>query len=50
MLIVALVIVAIDGFRGHWYIQYFRHILLVNMMIPLSLRTNLDMGKIYYSV
>jgi phospholipid-translocating ATPase len=50
MLLIALMIVATDSFKGYWYIQYFRHVLLINTMIPLALRTNLDMGKIYYSV
>eukprot|EP00347_Sterkiella_histriomuscorum_P018769 403344250 len=49
MLVVALIVCSFTGFRGHWYVLYFRYILLLAMMLPQSLRTNLDMGKIYYS-
>lgn len=34
MLVVAFVILCIDGFRGHWYVIYFRYILLLGSMLP----------------
>lgn len=42
-------IVALDGFAGNWYINFFRFILLLSSIIPISLRVNLDMAKVYYS-
>ena len=43
------VMVCLKGFDGPWYIYIFRFILLFSYLIPISLRVNLDMGKIYYS-
>lgn len=50
MIIVSFGIVALDGFRGsYWIIKAFRFILLLSYIIPISLRVNLDIAKIYYS-
>lgn len=48
MVIISIVIVALDHFSGDWYIDTFRFILLLSSIIPISLRVNLDMAKIYY--
>ena len=37
------------GFRGLWYIYFFRFLLLFSAIIPISLRVNLDMAKTLYS-
>ena len=42
-------IVALDGFQGQWYINFFRFILLLSAIIPISLRVNLDLAKVFYS-
>jgi phospholipid-translocating ATPase len=42
--------VVISGFRGDWGLNYFRYLLLLSYIVPLSLRTNLDIGKLYYSI
>lgn len=49
MCLVALAIICADGFVGQWYFKYFRLILLLCAIIPISMRINLDLGKIYYS-
>jgi phospholipid-translocating ATPase len=49
MLILSLSIVALNGFRGAWEIQYFRFVLLLSSIIPISLRVNLDLARMYYS-
>ena len=43
------VIVLLDGLQSGWYINFFRFILLLSSIIPISLRVNLDMAKVYYS-
>lgn len=48
MVVMAFVIVALNGFRGTWYINFFRFVLLLSAIIPISLRVNMDMAKIYY--
>ena len=48
MVIISFGIVALDHFRGRWYINVFRFILLLSAIIPISLRVNLDMAKIFY--
>jgi len=45
MLVLSLVIVALNGFYAFWYLQYFRYILLMSSIIPISLRVNLDFAK-----
>lgn len=49
MICISLGVVALDEFRGTWVIKFFRFILLLSYIIPISLRVNLDMAKIYYS-
>uniref|UniRef100_A0A8C6EG18 Phospholipid-transporting ATPase n=1 Tax=Microcebus murinus TaxID=30608 RepID=A0A8C6EG18_MICMU len=44
----ALVVVSLH-FAGRWYLQIIRFLLLFSNIIPISLRVNLDMGKIVYS-
>ena len=41
--------VCLKGFEGPWYIYLFRFVLLFSYLIPISLRVNLDLGKIMYS-
>lgn len=48
MVLMALGIVALNEFRGNWIINFFRFILLLSAIIPISLRVNLDMAKVYY--
>ncbi|KAI0702811.1 aminophospholipid-transporting P-type ATPase [Cerioporus squamosus] len=43
------VLVALNGFRGPWYIYIFRFLILFSSIIPISLRVNLDMGKTVYA-
>lgn len=42
-------LVALNGFRGEWYIYIFRFLILFSSIIPISLRVNLDMGKTVYA-
>ncbi|ORY30821.1 hypothetical protein BCR39DRAFT_466331 [Naematelia encephala] len=42
-------LVALNGFRGRWYIYVFRFLILFSSIIPISLRVNLDMGKTIYA-
>lgn len=41
--------VALNGFRGQWYIYIVRFLILFSSIIPISLRVNLDMGKTVYA-
>ncbi|RPD63418.1 aminophospholipid-transporting P-type ATPase [Lentinus tigrinus ALCF2SS1-6] len=45
----SVVLVALNGFRGLWYIYIFRFLILFSSIIPISLRVNLDMGKTVYA-
>ncbi|WFD31526.1 P-type phospholipid transporter [Malassezia sp. CBS 17886] len=42
-------LVALNGFRGKWWIYIFRFLILFSSIIPISLRVNLDMGKSVYA-
>ena len=48
-LIIALIMVALNGFHPKWYLQFFRYILLMASIIPISLRVNLDFSKAIFS-
>ncbi|KAG7443228.1 phospholipid-translocating P-type ATPase [Guyanagaster necrorhizus] len=45
----SLVLVALNGFRGSWYIYLLRFLIIFSSIIPISLRVNLDMGKTVYA-
>jgi len=50
MMLVSLLIIALDGFAGkNWWLKFFRMNLLLCSIIPISMRINLDLAKIYYS-
>jgi len=49
MCFIAMLIIVVDGFVGQWYFKYFRCVLLLCAIIPISMRLNLDIAKIYYS-
>mmetsp|Transcript_10724 Transcript_10724/g.13382 ORF Transcript_10724/g.13382 Transcript_10724/m.13382 type:complete len:224 (-) Transcript_10724:1766-2437(-) len=48
MLFFSLAIIAADGFVGDWYFKFFRVILLLCAIIPISMRINLDFAKLFY--
>ena len=43
------IILLADGFHCGWYLLFFRYILLLSSIIPISLRVNLDLAKAFYS-
>jgi phospholipid-translocating ATPase len=49
LILMALGICFLNGFHGDWKMFYFRTILLLSSIIPISLRVNLDLAKLYYS-
>lgn len=49
MLVMSLVLVALKGFYGMWFVTLSRYMLLLSSIIPISLRVNLDMAKTVYS-
>ena len=49
MVVLAGAIITVDGFKGDWYFKFFRVILLLCSIIPISMKINLDLAKIYYS-
>lgn len=49
MLFISMIIIVMDGFYGAWYFKYFRCVLLLCAIIPISMRLNLDFAKVYYS-
>lgn len=50
MVIIAFLVVALAGFSQQSGIHFFRMILLLSTIIPISLRVNLDFAKIYYCI
>jgi phospholipid-translocating ATPase len=37
------------GLYGTWYLQWFRFLLLLSSVIPISLKVNLDVTKLFFS-
>ena len=48
LIIISFGIVALSGFRGLILFNFFRFLLLLCAIIPISLRVNLDLGKVWY--
>jgi len=46
---ISFLITALNGFHGHWLLFYFRVMLLMSSIIPISVRINLDLAKLWYS-
>jgi phospholipid-translocating ATPase len=49
MLFLSGVIMVLRGFGLYWYLQYFKYMLLLSSIIPISLRVNLDFAKAVFS-
>ena len=49
MCFIAILIIVVDGFIGNWYYKYCKCVILLCAIIPISMRLNLDLAKIYYS-
>jgi len=49
MVILSLAISVLNGFNGHEGMFFLRCVLLLSSIIPISLRVNLDLAKLYYS-
>ncbi|XP_048405803.1 probable phospholipid-transporting ATPase IIA isoform X2 [Stegostoma tigrinum] len=50
LVVLSLVMVSLQHFRGRWYLHLFRFFLLFSQIVPISIRVNLDMGKMVYSL
>ncbi|XP_075263980.1 putative phospholipid-transporting ATPase IIA isoform X2 [Convolutriloba macropyga] len=44
-----LTLMLMKGFEGQWYVYFTRFMILLSSIIPISMRVNLDMGKLVYS-
>lgn len=49
MCLLAFMIICAKGFGQNWLIEYFRFVLLLSSIIPISLRVNLDAAKILFA-
>lgn len=46
----ALVVLVADDAEANWGVLFFRHLLLLSSIIPISLRVNLDFSKLVFSI
>eukprot|EP01104_Vermistella_antarctica_P016062 TRINITY_DN53_c0_g3_i1.p1 TRINITY_DN53_c0_g3~~TRINITY_DN53_c0_g3_i1.p1 ORF type:complete len:1335 (-),score=277.74 TRINITY_DN53_c0_g3_i1:1063-5067(-) len=49
MNLLAVMMIVWQGFKGAWWINFFRFVLMFSYIIPISLRVNLDFAKALYS-
>lgn len=49
MILLSASITFLNGLHGQYWMFFFRSILLLSSIIPISLRVNLDLAKLYYS-
>lgn len=49
MVMLAAAITFLNGKQEHQFLFFFRSVLLLSSIIPISLRVNLDLAKLYYS-
>jgi phospholipid-translocating ATPase len=50
MVLISVVLCVLKGFYGQWYLIFFRYLLLLSSIIPISMRINLDFGKAWFSI
>jgi phospholipid-translocating ATPase len=48
LVFISFAICTASGFHGNWLIYFFRVVLLMSSIIPISLRVNLDIAKLWY--
>lgn len=49
VVVLAFAMIVLKGFNGPWYRYWFRFLLLFSYIIPISLRVNLEIGRVVYS-
>jgi len=49
LIVISILMVIANGFKKGWYILLTRYVLLLSYIIPISLRVNLDLAKVWYS-
>jgi len=49
MLVIALILIILRPTWSNWLVVYFRYVLLLSSIIPISMRVNLDFAKAYFS-
>lgn len=49
MVVAAVGLTAQQGFRGKWVIMIIRFLVLISAMVPISMRVNIDVGRLWYS-
>ncbi|RWS27168.1 phospholipid-transporting ATPase IIB-like protein [Leptotrombidium deliense] len=49
VVVLATAMICLKGFNGPWFRYWFRFLLLFSYIIPISLRVNLEMGRVAYS-
>jgi phospholipid-translocating ATPase len=49
MLLLSAALICFKGFDYLWFVLYFRYMLLLSSIIPISLRVNLDFSKTVFS-
>ena len=47
--VLAFFLVVFGKFNGIWWLNYFRYLILIASIIPISMRVNLDFAKIVYA-
>lgn len=50
LFLLAAMLTLLRGFSGQWLLYFFRYFLLLSAIIPISMRVNLDMAKIAYTM
>lgn len=49
VVVLAFAMICLKGFNGPWFRYWFRFLLLFSYIIPISLRVNLEIGRVVYS-
>lgn len=49
MLSGSIILITIKGFGANWVIQFFRYVLLLCSIIPISMKVNQDISKLFYA-
>jgi phospholipid-translocating ATPase len=50
LVVLAFLLVVQQGFQGSWFVMFIRFIILLSAIIPISMRVNLDVARVWYSL
>ncbi|KEG12294.1 phospholipid-translocating ATPase [Trypanosoma grayi] len=49
LVVISFLLVVLQQFEGEWFVMFLRFLILMSAIIPISMRVNVDVGRMWYS-